>query len=625
MNFFEQQDRAHKNSWLLIALFAAAIVCIIGLTSALIAASFWTLAPSATSYSSGLFSQLNASMLAKTSVAVVAVIACVVIFKRIQLSQGGRSIAEFLGGHPAEQGSKNSSEQQLLNIVEEMAIAAGLPVPPVYVLEETTINAFAAGYNENDAVIGITRGAMERLSRDQIQGVIAHEFSHILHGDMRLNLNLVTILAGILFLSKAGRLALYSTSRARTAQRGGLPLMGLGMGLLVIGSIGTFFGSVIKSAVSRQREYLADASAVQYTRNPDGIAGALKVIGSGVGSNMSSPNASECSHMFFSDAIFIRAFSVFSTHPPIEKRILRIDPQWDGNYLAGKPLRQTAEPPATEAKNKIEQLGDLVQNSGFLDPLMMTIAASLVDSLPQSLSDSTHHPGSAYALMLALRLDKNKHIQEKQLAHIKNQPLLLADVRRYAIETEKLPDQEKLPLIEMSIPALKRLSFQQYQQLKNDLVKFIFADNTSRLQEWLHFRLLNHYLEVHFNQNRKTRLSRRYHSYSQVKNEIIAVISLVASETHGENPGKDAAYMLAANTLNIRDSMRIDSQDLSFHEINKSIEKIDYLVPLLKSEFLTACARCIEHDNQVTANEWGLLRVIAACIGCPMPLINWPE
>lgn len=625
MNFFEQQDRARKYTWLLMGLFSAAVLCIIALTVALIAASFWGFGQTTSVSTSNYFQHLDAITLLKTAFAVVAVIGCVILFKRIQMSRGGPSVAEMLGGKPIDKDTSNANEQQLLNVVEEMSLAAGLPVPPVYVMEETTINAFAAGYDESDAVIGVTRGTLERLSRDQIQGIVGHEFSHILHGDMRLNLNLITILAGIIFISKAGRLALHSTSRSRSNNRGGLPVLGIGFGLLVIGSIGTLFGSLIKSAVSRQREYLADASAVQYTRNPEGIAGALKVIGSGVGSSMSSPNANECSHMFFGDAIFMRAFSLFATHPPLDDRILRIDPQWDGNYLTGKPLKQKPESSTAEAKNKIQGLDKLIKSTGFLDPVMVAIAALLVESLPKSINNSTHNPGSAYALMLALRLDKNEKIRQTQLQFIQEQPLLVSDVLRYAKDVDKLSQKDILPLIEMSIPALKRLSAEQYQNFKQHLSQFIFADKQSHLQEWLHYRLLSHYLDSHFNVGNKKRLARNYHSYSQIKQEIVCVMSLLASESHHDEMQKDAAFFKGMDKLNVVSVKRVSDDDLEFHDVNKAIEKIDYLVPLLKDQFLTACADCIEHDNNVTPTEWGLLRVIAACIGCPMPIVNLPD
>ena len=625
MNFFELQDQARQKTWLLIALFSIAVLCIIGLTVALITASFWGFGQSTNvNYSSGI-QPMQWESIAKTAISVIAVIGCVIIYKRLQLSQGGSRVAEMLGGRPIEQGTDNANEQQLLNVVEEMAIAAGLPVPPVYVLEETTINAFAAGFNENDAVLGVTRGTLERLSRDQIQGIIGHEFSHVLHGDMRLNLHLITILAGIIFISQAGRLALYSTSRSRSNNRGGLPVLGIGVGLLVIGSVGTFFGSIIKAAVSRQREYLADASAVQYTRNPDGIADALKVIGSGVGSNMASPSASECSHMFFGDAIFLRAFGFLSTHPPLDKRIRRIQPNWDGSYLVGKQIKPKQESSTATAKNKINDLADSLRSTGFLDPIMVGIATVLMQSLPKAINDSTHTPGSAYALMLALRLDEDKSIREKQFALIESQALLLSDVKRYAEDVKKLSQKDILPIIEMSIPALKRLSSQQYTEFKQHLTQFIFADKNTNLQEWLQFRLLSYYLDQHFNNGQKKRFARSYHSFPQIKHPLICAMSLLANEAHESDQLKDAAYAKGMHSLAIENTTRIPIEKLAFIEVNKSLEKIDYLVPLLKDKFLIACANCIEQDNSITPTEWGLLRVIAACIGCPMPIVNRPD
>ncbi len=594
MNFFEQQDKARKNTWLLIVLFSVAVLCIIGLTVALITASFWGFSQSSSISSTPGIQPMQWNTIFKTAISVIAVIACVIIYKRLQLSQGGHAVAEMLGGRPIEQGTDNINEQQLLNVVEEMAIAAGLPVPPVYVLEETSINAFAAGFNKGDAVIGVTRGTLERLTRDQLQGIIGHEFSHVLHGDMRLNLNFITILSGIIFISQVGRLALYSTSRSRSNNRGGLPVLGIGVGLLIIGSIGTFFGSIIKSAVSRQREYLADASAVQYTRNPDGIADALKVIGSGVGSSMGSSSASECSHLFFGDAMFFRAFGFLSTHPPLDTRIRRIQPNWDGSYITGKPLHENKQSSTATAKDKVNNLSDSLSSTGFLDPIMVGIASVLMQSLPQAVNNSTHTPGSAYALMLALRLDKDAEVQAKQLLFIESQTLLLSDVKRYAKDVEKLSQKDILPIIEMSIPALKRLSNIQYSQFKQHLTQFIFADKKSDLQEWLQFRLLSHYLDQHFNVGTKKRFARSYHSFSQIKDPLVSAMSLLANESHHSNELKDSSFSTGMQILGLSDITRIVAEDLEFHNINKSIEKIDYLVPLLKDEFLTACANCIE-------------------------------
>jgi Zn-dependent protease with chaperone function len=544
----------------------------------------------------------------------------------MQMVKGGSVIAERLGGRLIQSGTDDPDEQKLLNVVEEMAIAAGLSTPPVYVSNETTINAFAAGFNETDAVIGVTRGTLERLNRDQLQGVIAHEFSHILHGDMRLNLNLITILSGVMFISQSGRVILYSmgSHHHRGRSQSAAPIMGLGLGLIIIGYIGTVFGSLIKSAVSRQREYLADASAVQYTRNPEGIGGALKIIGSGIGSHIGSPRAEECSHMFFGDAIFARAFGFLATHPPIDKRILRIEPRWNGEYLTGKPIVQQDKPAPAKSEN-LSSLNDALNKTGFLDPIMIAVAGALIQSLEPDLKQATEHPASAYALMLALRLHTEEDVQNKQYAAVESSPLLLNDIKRYAKHTINLEDKNILPLIEMSIPALKRLSEQQYKEFKKHLIKFIMADNKSYIKEWLHFRLLSHYLDPHFNINQKKKFQRSFHSLTPIKHHVNRIISLVAHVGHKDGEQAAKAYFHAIELLNIRDTSRVTYEEMAFAEINDALEQVNYLVPMLKNDLLNACAECIQNDNKVTANEWGLLRVIAACIGCPMPIQDLPD
>ena len=626
MNFFEQQDQARQKTWLLVALFAAAVIGIIVLTVLLMVASVWGFEVWSASDVSGRGNQFNWSVIAKTAFAVIAVVACVIFFKRLQISQGGHAIADMLGGRPVEHGSDDPNEQRLLNVVEEMAIAAGLPVPPVYIMNETTINAFAAGFSDSDAVIGVTRGTLERMSRDQLQGVIAHEFSHILHGDMRLNLNLITVLAGIIFIGQSGRFVMHGASRVRGRNQGALPVFAMGLGLIVIGSIGTLFGNLIKAAVSRQREFLADASAVQYTRNPDGIAGALKVIGgSKAGTSLATPRAEECSHLFFGDAIFMRTFNFFSTHPPLDQRIRRIEPRWDGSYLPGKPLPEQPKATTTQSyQNKIDDLTDSIRNTGILDPIMVAVAGALMHALPSPLYQATQQSGSAYALMLALRLDIDLNIGEQQLSALATVPTMQDEVKRLAAYVKDLPQKDVLPVIEMSIPALKQQSADQYKQLKQHLTQFIMADKQSDYKEWLHFRLLCHYLDQHFAPNQKRKLRRSYHAYTQVKESCMVVLSLLANESHSSEQETETAFTSGMKTLKLENMSRINQNELTLNSVNQALAQLEYLVPLLKEQFLIACADCIQYNNEVTVMGWDLLRVTAACLGCPMPIIDRP-
>ncbi len=632
MNFFQQQDEARANTKKLIFFFVLAVIAIIVITTFVVAASLWgvSLNTGAVSLNSHFIDHLNWPLLLKTALGVILLVGCIIVYKRLQLGHGGYTIAERLGGKPVYSDTTNPDERQLLNVVEEMAIAAGMPVPPVYVLDETTINAFAAGYSEADAVIGITKGALQRLTRDQLQGVIAHEFSHILHGDMRLNLNLIAVLSGIVFIGQAGRFVFHGLGTARRSSKQGsgiIAVAGLGTLLIIIGAIGTLFGKLIKSAVSRQREFLADASAVQYTRNPDGIADALKVIGSGVGTGVRSHKVEEYSHMFFGDVIYLRSFNFFATHPPLDERISRIDHYWDGQYLPGKPLKTKEE----EEKQKQDHadayanLPDFLKNIGSLDPVIVALASTLIETLPVPLHQAALHPAQATALMLAMRLDTNKAIQDQQLSYLTDTHAMRAEVARLKPLVDKLHPTEILPLIEISIPALKRQSAKQYEKLKWLMTQFIMADKVSDYKEWLHFRLLSHYLDPQFALKAdKSRKRRSYNGLYQVDNECIIVLSLLANVSHETDEERDQAFDHGLQVLAIKVDTRLKQDKLDLQQVNKALAKLELLVPLLKEEFLSACARCIEYDNQVTVMAWDLLRVISACLGAPMPLVNRP-
>ena len=351
-DFFERQDITRRNTGRLVLLFVLAVIAIMVSIYLLLAATMGYLNQNP---ETGAIDWSLANDLQLVGIAVVGTLVVVgggALFKTAQLRGGGRVIAEELGGRRLNPDTSVSGERQLLNVVEEMAIASGTPAPPVYLLdEEGGINAFAAGFTINDAVIGVTRGAVERLSRDELQGVIAHEFSHILNGDMCLNIRLIGFLYGILIIGMLGyfmlRVSAFSSYRHRRSSRDSSPLalLALGAGLMVVGFLGTFFGNLIKAGVSRQREFLADASAVQFTRQPAGIAGALKRIGGFLsGSTVQSPNAPEANHMFFGKATSGLS-GLFATHPPLADRIRKLEPSWNGQFAEATPRTGSALAP----------------------------------------------------------------------------------------------------------------------------------------------------------------------------------------------------------------------------------------------------------------------------------------
>ena len=324
MDFVEQQEQARHQTKRFILYFVLAIGSMIAVIYFLLALFFLHQRMGVTA---GIGWLWDARLFACVSAGTLVVVMGGSLLKINELSHGGRALAMRMGGRQVGANAAEPDQRKLMNVVEEMAIASGVPVPAVFVLEEEGgINAFAAGHSTSDAAIGVSRGCIQLLTRDELQGVIAHEFSHILNGDMRLNMRLIGWVFGILCLTIIGKLLLRSRGRKNPA-----PVIGLV--LVVVGFIGVFFGRLIQSAVSRQREFLADASAVQFTRNPGGLAGALKKIGglSG-GSRLSTEYADEAGHLFFGNALSEGWFSLWSTHPPLQERIRRIDPGFDGTF-----------------------------------------------------------------------------------------------------------------------------------------------------------------------------------------------------------------------------------------------------------------------------------------------------
>ncbi len=403
-----------------------------------------------------------------------------------------------------------------MNVVEEMAIAAGTPVPPVYLLEnEEGINAFAAGHSPNDAVVGVTRGCVQTLSRDELQGVIAHEFSHILNGDMRLNLRLMGVLFGILLIGLTGYILLRSTSSYRVRvndrddDRGGrnvLPLIGLA--LYVIGYVGVFFANLIKAAVSRQREFLADASAVQFTRNPDGIAGALKKIGAlSAGSAVREPRAAEASHMFFGNAGSAgQLFGLLETHPPLVERIRRLDPAFDGDFSKVRlepPGDRPSPSPAPDRRPRAAVI--FFQPGGSRGPRgddrcpAVTLCGGAAGgpwAYPGRASPGPARPQATVSPCCSTRQRPYTSSRFRGSTSMLIQPC--AQMRAVLPEVRKLAPEARLPLVEMAVPALRQMSPAQMREFLAGVKAAVEADNKLTIFEYALQRLLLRHLVAYF-------------------------------------------------------------------------------------------------------------------------------
>lgn len=447
VNFFEHQQQAKRNTGLLIILFSLAFLLIVGFVGVITAAVFGGIGVSQNG--DYVFSW---EPIAWVTAIVGGGILTAMLIKWLSLKPGGHVVAESLGGVQVAPNSTDPLERRVLNVVEEMAIAANMPVPAVYILpNEANINAFAAGYESKDAVIGLTRGAVETFSREQLQAVVAHEFSHILNGDMRLNIRLIAALAGILLIAHVGRMFLHSARFSRSSRRGNgnaLPLIGLA--LLIIGYIGVLFGNIIKAAVSRQREYLADAAAVQFTRNPEALSGALQQIGAReYGSRVHHANADETAHLFFGQALS-SWFTLLATHPPLDKRIKRIQPNWNGRY---------PKPQQAMAQSQQEQQANQPQPSA-LNRLAML-------ALPALLLERVRSPQQA-----------PQFVRDLIVGHLvgENHPHL-----------EALKPAQQLALVELAVPALRMAKDSDRIALLNDLEQLNQSDD---LFHWCLYQLL---------------------------------------------------------------------------------------------------------------------------------------
>lgn len=629
MDFFEQQEVARKNTGYLVALFVLAVSALISVTYLVVA--------SAVAYLQGggnfTFGDLwNWRILVGIGGSIVFVVGGAVLTRMVQLRSGGQVVAEMLGGRRVEPASVEPAERRLLNVVEEMAIASGTPVPPVYILDqELSINAFAAGHTQEDAVIGVTRGALEAFTRDQLQGVVAHEFSHILNGDMRLNIRLMGVLYGILVIGLVGwfilRSPIFAVSRsARDRERGAaiLLLKVMGVVLVVIGWLGTFFGNLIKAAVSRQREYLADASAVQFTRNPEGIGGALKRIAEyGLGSRLHAAHAVEMSHMLFGEGVR----SLFSTHPPLADRIRRVAPgllEPGGPQSLGASTGANADGPLGVAGfGALSSTTSRVQPEAAQQvegpaPEHLIYAQQLLEAMPTSLRDAAHEPYSARALVYCMLLSEQAAVRRLQLEElaarmpVEFQQVVLA----LRAELESLGRTSWLPLVEMALPSLSEMSEAQFRDLRSTMQALIQADQRVDLFEWVLQKIVLRHLEQHFGFARPGRV--RHHSLERLVEPSSVLLSLLAYAGHREEDAVAHAFEAGKFSLGLASLRRLPRKQ-ALGAIEVALERLAGLAPRLKRQLLMACAECISADHQVTAAEAELFRAFASALDCPMP------
>lgn len=647
MDFFEHQELARKKTRLLVVYFFLAIVGIIAsLYVVFIVASLFFKDDAGAM----VIELWRPDLLLYAALGSGTVIALGSGFKTMQLSAGGSVVASDLGGRLVDRNTTDFEERRLLNVVEEMAIASGVPVPDVYIMDnEMGINAFAAGKTTSDAVIGVTRGTIRVLTRDELQGVIAHEFSHILNGDMRLNMRLIGLLFGILFIAMIGQIvfrsvAYSSGSRSKNSGGGILLVLALGLALIVIGYVGLFFAKLIKAAISRQREFLADASAVQFTRNPDGIAGALKKIGGlSQGSTVTSPRAEEASHMFFGDASQhnLMRFESFATHPPLATRIGKIDPQWDGKFpkVALPTISQSVgETPPTSHRGPGAGPPPLSPHAAVVAGLASTaglpntgqpgangIAYSqrLLEAIPQESLAAIRSEAGAQAVVFALLLGQDEHALESQLVQLADlvDSETLRQVTDFHGNISGLDSSAKIALVDLTIPSLRRLSPPEYDRFQNVTRLLMASDGQIDLFEFTLQKIIQRHLDRYFFQTRPPGI--RYRRIVKLKHETAVLLSTLAGLGSRNSEQVDGAFQLGVESLaDELDSPlpgRLAPEQCGLAQIDEALNRFDEATPLVKKRLLHACGKVVMADQRITNNEAELLRAIADTIGCPIP------
>ena len=631
MNFFEHQEAARRMSRRLVVLFALAVIAIVIAVN--LTATFVYL---------GLFPPpLPRGFYLTNTLVTLLMIGAGTWWETARLASGGEAVAQMIGARRVDSSTRDLAERRLVNVVEEMALASGTPVPRVYVMDkEMSINAFAAGHSLHDAVIAVTRGTLTRLTRDELQGVIAHEFSHILNGDMRLNIRLIGVLFGLLMLSMFGRFML-EIGRGSRDSRGGLAALVIaGVALWILGYVGVFFGRLIKAAVSRQREYLADASSVQFTRNPDGIGGALRKIGGLTlpgepGSRIGHPHAETLSHLFLGAAKPSFVSGLFATHPPLAARIRRIY----GRELPMLPATElplaealattaAAKPPAggAEAAAAVSPLSALVAEPQRGEWLAQSIGAASVDGhelaqavlrlpgeaqLEAALVDSAQ----VQLVVLAMLIEKDKPFsgQQRQLVAEAFGIEAAQQVDAFHESIQRLPPGLRLPLLDRAGPTLLKLAASMRERLLLLVHGLIRADGRVTLHEFLLFTVLRR--RIGRDANRPVPV--RFKSLTPLQAEVGLVMSLLASVRLPERP--EHAYNAGVLLLSGIEPSRVPTEAIDLDAVARALDRLNQLAPLVKPRLIKACAAVAFVDGETHWKAAGCLRTICAALDAPLP------
>ena len=627
MDFFAQQDTARRHTTRLVFLFLLAVLAIV-LSVNLVSAIAYKLAAADAAPAHGKAVGVPAALYLFVTVGTLAIIGIGGVVQMIGMASGGPAVAKMLGARPVSSATRDLNERRLINVVEEMAIASGVSVPQVFVMDgQPAINAFAAGFSPNEAAVVVTRGTLETLNRDELQGVIGHEFSHILNGDMRLNMRLMGVLGGILVIATIGRMV---------AEIEHIGAWIFGMALVAIGYIGVFFARIIQASVSRQREFLADASSVQFTRNPDGIGGALAKIGRSVnGARIDHPRADEASHMFFGEAIRSGVGDLMATHPPIYERLERVY----GRRVAindivarSAPIEPAPQDAAVSGFAGGEEFGRSA-NGRRIDPAEKTIvatqfatvtgaigtvstghvdhAAYLLARIPPQLRELMQTAQGAARAMLGLVFALGGPVRQVQEELLRSGGEDAGAVAKVAADVQALGKVARLPLISLATPVLKGMAPGDRAAFLAQLRQLIEADRRVTLEEFV----LATMLEASLAERAGRAVPMKYRSLELLIAEFRQVLSLVAHAATGDSAD---AFAKGAKEAGLAMTL-IDAGSVKIAAVKEALVRLNQLALMQKPRVIKALTQCALADGKLSLAEAELLRAMCATLDSPMP------
>jgi Zn-dependent protease with chaperone function len=523
-------------------------------------------------------------------------------------------LKRMIGGREVRTGHLFKKEEQLLNIVEEMSIASGLPTPQVFILpNEKGINALSFGISSHSGSICVTQGCLEFLSRDELQAVIAHEFSHIRNEDGRLNTYLLAILSGVFVIPIYARIIVESELCKHNKQN-----------LIVfffycIGLILTYSSkpsilliTAVQRAISRQREFLADAFAVEITRNGDSLANVLKKIQLHKHSSLvNNSYAQEAAHMFFCCIYGEKQSHLLATHPPLSERIQRISPyqaqliKTEQRLGGSEEWTQFMEDSKSASFDSANAIHANIQN-----------AHNLIEHIPVEIHDACHSPVSAAYVVISLILDREKEsILSKQLSIIEKSSLFeRGNALLMFKDIAKLTKEYRLPLIEISIPYIQKLNTQDLKEFKHIVTDLVKADGTISLFDYSLFAILKHCLSKTETKNRY-----RYSSLKPIMPECRLIFSTIAHVGHTNKEEAESGYAAAAGRI-LLSSPILTSTFCDLAATAEALEKVSYAIRPLREAVFEACLICINHDKIIKVEEAELLKAISLLIDVPLPL-----